>query len=467
MDHAPVIVWFRRDLRLADNPALAAALATGRPLLPLYILDDGKDGARPIGGAQGWWLDRALTALAAELSERGLPLLLRRGSPATLVPRIADEAGAAAVHWNRLYDPATRARDGRLKETLRAAGRGAESHNGHLLFEPWEIKTGSGGPFQVFTPFWRVVSRMAPARPLAAPKGPLPAHVGVPGDRLADWRLDPNRPDWAAGLRAEWTPGTIGARARMEAFLADAIDRYDGDRDRPDRLGTSRLSPHLASGDISVREVWWRVAGALPPERVAGYLRELAWREFAHVLLFHAVDLARQPMRADFARFAWADPGSHLAAWQRGRTGYPIVDAGMRELWHTGWMHNRVRMIVGSFLVKHLLLDWRHGETWFWDTLVDACPANNPASWQWVAGCGADAAPYFRVFNPILQGGKFDPDGIYVRKWVPELAAVPTGAIHQPWTLSCPPSGYPTPIVVHKAARDRALAAFAQLRDAA
>ena len=469
----PVIVWFRQDLRLADNPALHEAVATGAPILPLYILDDAGAGAWNLGGAARWWLHHALAALQRDLAARGATLLLRRGPAAAVLAALIDETGAGAVHWNRCYEPALQARDTAIKAGLAGRGIAARSFNASLLFEPWTIATQSGEPFKVYTPFARACrAAPAPALPL-----PAPARLGIPAlapttTPLAALDLLPTRPDWAGGLRATWTPGEAGAQTLLARFLEAAIDVYKDERNRPDRASTSRLSPHLHFGEISPRQLWHAARG-----REGGgpdhFVSELLWREFAHHLLHHFPDLPDRNWRRQFDAFPWNDDDAALAAWQRGRTGYPIVDAGMRELWQTGWMHNRVRMIAGSFLVKDLLLPWQRGEAWFWDTLVDADLANNAASWQWVAGCGADAAPYFRVFNPVLQGEKFDPDGAYVRRFVPELARMPSAVIHRPWDADAATlraagveigRDYPTRIVDHGMARDRALAAFAALK---
>jgi deoxyribodipyrimidine photo-lyase len=345
--------------------------------------------------------------------------------------------------------------------------------------EPWRIKTRQGEPYKVFTPFWKALrAAMPPDRPLAAPEHVRGVMSGPESDRLDDWGLLPTMPDWAGGLREAWTPGEAGARARLEAFLEEGLDRYADGRDRPDRSGTSRLSPHLHFGEVSPRQAWHGALGAqasrdLPERQVGAFLRELGWREFCLHLLHHWPRLPVQAWRSDFAAFAWAEDRAGLSAWQAGRTGYPIVDAGMRELWRTGWMHNRVRMVAASFLVKHLLIPWQDGEAWFWDTLVDADLASNAANWQWVAGSGADAAPYFRIFNPVLQGRRFDPDGAYVRQWVPELGRLPANHVHAPWEAPAAVLegagvrlgiDYPHPLVDHKAARKRALAAFDAIR---
>ena len=474
------IVWFRRDLRRNDNPALDAAIARGKPVVPVFILDDADAGPWAPGGASRWWLAGSLACLAAELAQSGSGLVLRRGPAEREIGKLVAETGAESVFWNRRYEPWAVARDMRLKASLAARGINVKSFNASLLMEPWTLETKTGGPYRVFTPFYTALRerlRIEPLRPapqrIAAPES-LP-----PSDPLAGWSLSPTTPDWAGGLKEAWTPGVAHAMKRLARFLHDSIDDYATNRDRPAVEGTSRLSPHLHFGEVGPRQIWHAVAsgaqsGDGSSRGAERFLSELAWREFSYHLLYHFPHLPDAPLKAEFAQFCWSEDASALRAWQRGLTGYPIVDAGMRELWATGWMHNRVRMIVASFLVKDLLLSWRAGEAWFWDTLVDADLANNAASWQWVAGCGADAAPYFRVFNPVLQGRKFDPDGAYVRRWVPELATLGDAAIHAPWTARpvdlldagiAPGRSYPQPIVDHLAARDRALRAYRAAKD--
>ena len=477
----PSLVWFRKDLRLSDNPALGAALRRGAPVACLFVLDSETEGALPVGGAAAWWLHRSLAALCDDIAARGGGLILRRGGAREIVPRVCAALDVGAVYWNRCYEPEAIARDAALKRALKRAGIAAESFNGSLLREPWEVRTKAGGPYGVFTPFWKAECALGdPAAPAGKPDviPGLPADAAAAaiaaGDALSDWSLSPTRPDWAGGLRETWKPGEAGARARLDRFLTDAAPCYCDARDRPDIEGTSRLSPHLAFGELSPREVWHvardraRHAGGTRAERgIWSFLRELGWRDFNHNLLFHTPSLPTENYNGKFDAFPWRDDGAGLRAWQRGQTGYPMVDAGMRELWHTGFMHNRVRMVAASFLVKHLLIDWRAGEAWFRDTLVDADLANNVANWQWTAGCGADAAPYFRIFNPVGQGRKFDPDGAYVRRWVPELARLPTPYLHQPWEAPAPVlrdagvelgASYSRPLVEHASARARALA---------
>jgi deoxyribodipyrimidine photo-lyase len=468
-----VLVWFRRDLRLNDNPALAAAVASGRPIVPVYILGDGAE-TRPIGGASKWWLDKSLRALGADLESRGSKLILRSGGVEQTLQALVAETGAGAVFWNRLYEPGQTARDARLKASFKSQGITAQSFNASLLVEPWKVTTGSGGAFKVFTPFWRAAQPHLEL--LQSP--PAPARLNAPtawpeSDALASWNLHPTRPDWSGGFDI-WTPGEAGAQARFDRFLAHGLGNYAEGRDHPAAEAISRLSPHLHFGEIGPRQIWAAVDAAVQEAPALTrdadkFKAELGWREFSHLLLFHEPSLPTANFKSAFDAFPWRDDAAAYLAWTRGQTGYPMVDAGMRELWTTGFMHNRVRMLVASFLVKHLLIDWRKGEPWFWDTLVDADLAANAASWQWVAGSGADAAPYFRIFSPVGQGQKFDADGRYVRKWVPELANLPTPALHAPWTLD--PAGlraagvtlgvtYPKPIVDHGFARERALTAL-------
>jgi deoxyribodipyrimidine photo-lyase len=475
----PVLVWFRDDLRLSDHAALSAAAARGAPVICLYIL--GEHGAtagwRPLGAASQWWLAGSLRALRRSLAAQGCTLVQRRGRPAAVVAALMREAGVTEVYWNEIDTAPDAAVATEVAAAIERHGGAWQSFRGDLLVRPAALRTKEGRGLRVFTPFWkRVLALGGIAAPLPAPR--LRPGPRLPGDDLAAWGLEPTRPDWAGGLRATWTPGEEAAQQRLRDFLAGEIDGYAEGRDRLDRDVTSRLSPHLRFGEISPRQVWHaaRFAAAEQPalsRDIDKFLSEIGWREFSRHLLYDHPDLATRNLQATFDAFPWRDDAAALAAWQRGRTGYPIVDAGMRQLWHTGIMHNRVRMVAASFLSKHLLIDWRHGEAWFWDTLVDADPASNPASWQWVAGSGADAAPYFRVFNPVLQGEKFDPDGIYVARWVPELAKLPPRLRHQPWTATpielasagvTLGSTYPAPIVDHAAARARALAAYAKTR---
>lgn len=434
---SPTIVWLRDDLRLADNPALTAAAERGGPVVLVYVLDEVSPGIRPLGGAGRWWLHHSLAALGAEA-----PLVLRRGAAEEVIPALVAETDAGAVVWNRRYGP-SRDIDARLEQRLRGDGLEVTSFHANLLFEPWTVTTGQGEAYRVFTPFWRAAREQSVRAPLPVPRIEWGA---ARSDDLDAWGLLPTRPDWADGLRANWAPGERGAHERLERFVADGLPNYHR-RDEPAVEATSRLSPHLRFGEVSPFQVWHAVEGR--HANVAKFLSELGWREFNASILFHFPELATANYRPPYDAFPWgeADPAV-LEAWRRGRTGIPLVDAGMRELWHTGTMHNRVRMVVASLLVKNLLINWRVGERWFWDTLVDADEASNPGNWQWVAGSGADAAPYFRVFNPVLQAAKFDPDGEYVRRWVPELGT----------------PDYPEPVVDLAASRTAALAAHERMR---
>jgi deoxyribodipyrimidine photo-lyase len=473
----PVIVWLRDDLRLADNPALRAAADDGRPVLCLYVHDQASPNLRRPGAAARWWLAQSLRALDRELRQRGTGLVLRAGAAGDVVPQVAAEAGAAAVHWNQRYDRAGSRVDAAVEHRLAATGTRVRASRSSLLHEPDRLRTSAGRPFSVFTPFWRRLSRQSPPLPLPAPAR-LSAAPPYRSDDLDTWKLEPTAPDWAGGLRAAWSPGELGARDRAAQFVDERLAGYAIGRDRPDLDDTSHLSPHLRFGEISPAQVWHAAAAAAErqpgpsPADIDKFLSELAWREFCHHLLHHHPDLHESNVQPRFDAFEWRDDEAGLAAWRHGRTGYPLVDAGMRQLWTTGWMHNRVRMVAASFLVKHLMVHWRHGEAWFWDTLVDADPASNPAGWQWVAGSGADAAPFFRVFNPVVQSQKFDPQGTYIRRWVPEIAGLSDRDIHAPWASS--PTAleaagvrlertYPRPIVDHAAARARALAAYSRL----
>ena len=449
---APALVWFRQDLRLVHNPALAAALERRAAVIPVYIRAPEEEGAWPPGAASRWWLHGSLESLDRELCGRGSRLILRRGPSLEAIGRLAAESGASAVFWNRRYEPAAMARDAAVKAQLRERGLTAESFNAGLLFEPWTILNRSGQPFRVFTAFWRAClsHKVAPASGDAPAR--LPAPVEWPHSvPLADLALQPSI-DWAGGLRETWAPGEAGALRQLRRFRKDALAGYPSHRDLPAETGTSRLSAHLHFGEIGPRQVWEEVMSLRdgPHDARDAYLRQIGWREFAYHLLYHFPDSPQRALRREFDAFPWRTGREHLTAWQRGQTGYPLVDAGMRELWHTGWMHNRVRMVAASFLVKHLMIGWQEGAAWFWDTLVDADLANNTLGWQWVAGCGADAAPYFRIFNPGLQAGKFDPAGEYIRRWVPEAGT----------------AAYPPPIVDHAEARSRALAAFESITPA-
>ena len=470
-DKRPALLWFRQDLRLADHAALHAAVRSGRAVLAVYVLDDAAAGDWAAGGASRWWLHHSLAALARDLAAAGAPLVLRRGNSAAVLAALAQEIGAAEGYCGAAVEPWARALELRVRDALAADGVTLRRFRTGVLFDPDSIRTQACGVYGVYTPFSRACFAAGAPNVVSAPRRVL--SVAAPrSDHLADWGLLPGKPDWAGGLRESWQPGAAGAQAALRRFLDGALARYAARRDFPGEVGTSRLSPHLHFGEISAGQVWRAVQAMADGADAEKFLKEVLWREFAQYLLWHHPALPEAPLRAEFARMPWRDDAAALRAWQRGRTGVPIVDAGMRELWQTGWMHNRVRMVVASFLVKHLLIDWRAGARWFWDTLVDADLGSNAASWQWVAGCGADAAPYFRVFNPVLQGKKFDPDGAYVRRFVPELRRLGATHIHAPWGVQgdvLAAAGvvlgrdYPAPIVGLAAGRERALAAFGGL----
>jgi deoxyribodipyrimidine photo-lyase len=467
----PVLLWLRQDLRLADHPALCAAVESGAPVIPVFLWAPWEEAEWAPGAASRWWLHESLQSLRADLEQRGSRLILRRVASDSLATlrELLQETGARAVFWSRRYEPQLIARDRRIKEALRADAIDARSFNAALLIEPWDVRNKSGRPFQVFTPFWKHVSATCTApEPLPAPTT-LPAPRDWPASApLEELELMPRIP-WHEGMARDWQPGEAPAARQLAAFLDDGVEGYSEGRNLPATRGTSRLSPHLHFGEISPRQIWH----AARPWRGGQFMAEIGWREFAHHLLYHFPHTPGEPLRAEYSRFPWADDAAQLEAWRRGRTGVPLVDAGMRELWTTGWMHNRVRMVVGSFLVKNLRLHWLEGARWFWDTLVDADLAANTLGWQWTAGCGADAAPYFRVFNPVSQGLKFDPTGDYVRRWVPELARLSGGDIHAPWEArpeTLQRAGivlgrdYPLPIVDLKRSREAALTAWQTLR---
>jgi deoxyribodipyrimidine photo-lyase len=454
---APVLVWLRRDLRLADQPALVAAAAQG-PVIPVYVLDDETPRHRRMGGASRWWLHHSLASLDAALRERGSRLILRRGRADDVLAALAAEAGAASIHALRHYEPWWRNAERALAKRLELV-----CHDGNCLVPPGTVRTGGGTPYRIYTPFWRALSeRMPPPVPLPAP-GSLPAPRDWPAsERLEDWELLPVQPDWAGGLRAEWTPGEAGAQARLAAF-ADHAGQYEAERNLPSIEGTSRLSPHLHFGEISPATVWHAVAGA--GGSVNTFLGEIGWRDYAQNVILQFPDYGARPARGEFDGFPWRGGEAaaiDLLAWQRGRTGYPVVDAGMRQLWETGWMHNRVRMIAASFLIKHLLIDWREGERWFWDTLVDADYGSNAVNWQWVAGSGVDANMFTRIMAPLTQSEKFDA-AAYIREWVPELAGLSDEAIHDP-PDDRRPNGYPRRLIGHREARERALEAYRTMK---
>jgi deoxyribodipyrimidine photo-lyase len=468
---APVILWFRDDLRLTDHAALHAAIETGRPVLPLFILDDKSPGAWTMGGASRWWLHHSLAALHQSMAGLNTGLTLRRGNSAAIIGELTEQTGATEIFTGGSADPWAR----RLDQTV-AQSLGGKLHRMRTttLFNPDAVRSKTGAPYQVYTAFAEACLALGgPKPPLPAPPKRIHAAKASPTDRLQDWDLLPTKPDWASGLRETWTPGEAGAMLRADAFLTHGLAGYAAARNQPAADGTSMLSPHLHFGEISPAQLWHKAYQGPGRESRKAFIRELLWREFCANLLWHNPCLPETPLQPAFEKMPWRDDKPALTAWQRGQTGVPIVDAGMRQLWQTGWMHNRVRMIVASFLTKHLLLPWQDGEAWFWDTLVDADLANNAGNWQWVAGCGVDAAPYFRIFNPVLQSRKFDPSGDYIRKFVPELRCLGARHIHAPWEA---PSDvlssaginlgttYPNPIVDLATGRSRALEAYAHVR---
>ena len=461
------LLWFRQDLRLADNPALTAACTTGE-VLPIYIYDANQPW--PMGAASRWWLHHSLKALDDQLKRLGgHGLTILHGNPQKLMPALISKHDIVSVFWNRCYEPYAISRDTAIKAGLLESGTEVHTFNASLLHEPWTIKTQTGNLFRVFTPFWNSLRTKPLPTPLSTPPhAKFIAGQGVPLESLNQLPTI----NWDKDFYNHWTPGEHGARTRWRTFMAESLQHYATGRDRPDQSNTSRLSPPLHFGEISPRQLWFEADNVSGPN-LDKFRSELAWRDFSYHLLYHFPNLPTENFQPRFNGFPWVENDIHLKSWQRGQTGYPIVDAGMRELWHTGYMHNRVRMIVASFLVKHLRLLWQHGAQWFWDCLLDADLASNSASWQWVAGCGADAAPYFRIFNPVLQGEKFDPMGAYVKRWVPELADLPAKYLHAPWAAPkdiLSRAGvvlgktYPNPIVDHTTARNEALAAFKAMK---
>ncbi len=445
-DSHVTIWWLRQDLRLADNPALVWAAQRGK-VLPVYIHDRAR--GRLAGGASKWWLQQSL----AELGKR-IPLVIKNGATEKVLHDLIAETGANGVCWNRCYEPWAVHTDKDLKELLRAtSGVEVQSFNGALLLEPWEVKTGAGTEFKVFTPYWKAAVNLLNARGVTP--CPTPDVAWIEGVKSDELRLYPSRnePDWAQGWDTLWQPGEAGAHTALDVFLKERISHYTDGRDLPAKAFTSKLSPHLHFGEISPRQIWV-AAKKHGSAHVDKFLSEIGWREFCHHLLYHYPTMTDANWKRSFDAYPWrtleGQAATDFEAWTKGKTGYPLVDAGMRELWQTGWMHNRVRMVAASFLIKHLRIDWREGEKWFWDTLVDADQANNACGWQWVAGSGADASPYFRIFNPSAQAEKFDPQDAYIKTWVPEYGT----------------AAYPKPIVNHEAARKAALEGYAKVREA-
>lgn len=466
-----VLLWFRNDLRLTDNQALTEALQAADHVIPVYILN-GRAGKWPMGSASRWWLHHSLAQLDNALQTLGSRLIIREGDELKALESLLTETGARGVYWNRLYTPALIERDRLIKSSLREQGHEVKSFKGNVLFEPFEIVKDNGTPYRVFTPYWKAMQKcgLNPAI-LDAPQSLPPVPASIESRKLEALGLLPKIP-WDQGFYTTWEVGEAGAQKQLDHFIQGTVNQYHELRDFPAREGTSKISPHLAFGEISPTQILNKLlsaTGSLNSKGSEHFLREVGWREFAYHLLFHFPNTDAQPLDERFDNFEWSpDYQEELKAWQKGQTGIPIVDAGMRELWHTGWMHNRVRMIVASLLTKNLLIPWQEGAYWFWDTLVDADLASNSLGWQWVAGCGADAAPYFRIFNPILQGEKFDAEGHYVRRWVPELTGLDNKWLHQPWLA---PEierrhirNYPSPIVDLAYSRERALAAYGRVR---
>ena len=470
MKDRPVLVWFRQDLRLRDHAALSAAAAGGTRVIPVYVHSPDEEGEWIPGGASRWWLHHSLAGLDLELRSRGLRLLIRRGTAANVLRDLAAECGAEALFFSRRWEPAAGLQEEVVSERLKALGLAVQAFDGALLLAPGSVQRAGGGPYRVFTPYWKACLQHADPSPvLPAPevlRGPRRWPRSLPLEAL---QLLP-QPDWTGGLRATWQPGEEGAQRRLNAFVSGGLVDYEVGRDALGQDGISRLSPHLHFGELSPRQVWWATSRWMGGD---AFVRQLGWREFGHHLLHHFPHTPTQTLRPEFAAFPWLEDGAALQAWQQGCTGYPLVDAGMRQLWQTGWMHNRARMVAASFLVKHLLIPWQEGARWFWDTLVDADLANNTMGWQWTAGCGADAAPYFRIFNPAVQGERFDAQGVYVRRWVPELERLPVAWVHRPGEAPAEVLAaagvalgrtYPFPMVEHAMARQRALAALAQMK---
>ena len=483
------LVWFRHDLRLADNPALYHAAEASGAVVPVFVWAPEEEGDWAPGGAHRWWLHHSLQALDADLREKGSRLVLRQGNSLDVLRELIKETGAQAVYWNKRYEPALRERDLEVARALREDGVAFHVFESRLLHNPERVETKSGGPYHVYGPFRRKLEdALDVGAPLPKPrmgetKAPPSWPTSVDLDALALTPEAQDGVDWAEGFRATWTsgkgeaPGERGAHRRLEHFTDRLLIDYADDRDRLDRDGTSMLSPRLHHGELSPRQVWTSVQGWVrngPMRETAdAYLQEVIWREFAYHLLYHYPRLPTEPLKEKFAAFPWAPDGGALARWQRGQTGYPVVDAGMRQLWEIGWMHNRARLLTGSFLTKDLLVPWQEGAGWFWDCLVGGDLGNNSLNWQWVAGCGADAQPFFRIFNPVSQGERYDPEGAYVRRYVPELKGLPNKYIHQPWNAPADVlekadvrlgETYPEPIVDHGKARDRAMAAYEEVR---
>ncbi len=473
MQH-PTIVWFRRDLRVSDNPALVEAISRGMPIVPVFIWSPEDECDWPPGAGSRWWLHHSLQSLDNDLKKLGSRLIVRQGNSMDELQNLIIETGAGALYWNRRYEPSLVARGAEIKSEFRSQRIEVESFNGSLLYEPWGVLSNLEKPIKIFNDFWKACIKLPePSPPISSPReitAPAKWPKSVPVEQL-DLLGEIDR---ISGFRTSWTPGVHAAHEQLDRLLVETLAHYKEDHDHPDHQGVSRLSPHLNFGEISPRQILHAVLDYIQPDKKGAnnawaFLRQLGRREFSHHLLFHYPFVSDQPMDSAFSNFPWIDDNELLNAWREGRTGYPFVDAGMRELWHTGWINNRVRMTVASFLVKDLLIPWQKGASWFWETLVDANLANNAMGWQWVAGCCADASPYYHIFNPVIQGERFDPDGNYVRHWIPELAYLPNDWIHKPW--EAPPlmlaeanvelgTNYPDRIVDHAIARKSALYSY-------
>lgn len=469
MKNKPIIVLFRQDLRLEDNSALWHASKQNSPLILLYIFDDKTPGKWKIGGAQRWWLHHSLLKLKTEIEKKGGSLILRRGNAFDVLSDVASTTKPQSIYFNRCYEPYWIDFEKKVRNHFASQRIEVQSYNSSLLIEPWELLSKQGTHFKVYTHFFNAAVKDLQI-PKTFPKPNFESYNSIRSEKIEDWNLLPQHPNWAKEFSTMWCPGESGAHQKLKNFLRENLFKYDDRRNIPSTKGTSELSPHLHFGEIGPRQIYHEMNKEGKGAEV--FFKELMWREFSYYLLYHFPQLPEKPFQSKFSKFEWSGKQSELEAWQKGVVGYPIVDAGMRQLWRTGWMHNRVRMIVASFLVKDLFISWQKGEEWFWDTLVDADLANNAASWQWVAGCGADAAPYFRIFNPILQGEKFDPEGNYIRQWVPELSKMPSKYIHKPWEASEEilnmagvqlGKNYPYPIVEHAVARKKALEYFHKL----
>ena len=470
----PSILWFRVDLRLSDNPAFQKAIELGKPIIPIYILDDVDANNRKLGVASKWWLHNSLQSIHSELEKIGSKILFFRGNAEDVIKKIIEETNADTVLWNRRYEPWAVKRDKSIKENLISQSKNVFSFNGSLLYEPWEIKSKIGNPLKVFTPFKRALLNKGDVFEVSKSPNTIKSPSLWPSSlNVDDLDLVKNK-SWTNKFANSWKPGSKTAKAKLISFKENKIRNYNKDRDIPSVLGTSKLSPHLRFGEISPKEIFIAMNDLEENDGVLTYKSEIIWREFAHNLLWYFPDIHEKPIKKEFSKFTWDNSQSNFDLWTKGMTGYPIVDAGMRELWSTGWMHNRIRMVTASFLTKHLLLPWQMGEKWFWNTLLDADPASNTSGWQWVSGSGADAAPYFRIFNPIIQGQKFDPKGEYVKKFIPELNNLPSKFIHEPWKADSAllkksdiklGETYPLPIVDHKFARERALKKYEEIRN--